>query len=220
MKSYSEFRNSNYLNLLSYALIIYIFKVNLCMSSELFNMTISNASNNDQVNLNYSLTNLSNNSMSRVQIISTNKANRLISTSLPIGPNSLFYTQQSADIMSMMSDLSSTTSSAQMSSSLTRRICYFANWAPYREISPPLYPDNIDPSLCTHIHYAFAKIDPATLALVPTEDHDMNWTEKSNMPLYIRLYGLRRRNMALKILLAVGGNKQETSYMNNRFQII
>jgi GH18 family chitinase len=88
---------------------------------------------------------------------------------------------------------------------LQRRVCYFANWAPYRELNPPLYPDDIDPSLCTHIHYAFAKIDPATLALLPTEEHDMNWTERTNMPLYIRLYGLKRRNMALKILLAVGG---------------
>lgn len=92
-----------------------------------------------------------------------------------------------------------------MSSTLQRRVCYFANWAPYRELSPPLYPDDIDPTLCTHIHYAFAKIDVQTLALLPTEEHDMNWTERTNMPLYIRLYGLKRRNMALKILLAVGG---------------
>jgi chitinase len=73
-------------------------------------------------------------------------------------------------------------------------------------LDPPLYPDNIDPSLCTHIHYAFAKVDPTTLSLVPTEEHDMNWTERTNMPLYIRLYGLKRRNLALKILLAVGGD--------------
>lgn len=88
---------------------------------------------------------------------------------------------------------------------LQRRVCYFANWAPYRDLSPPLYPDDIDPALCTHIHYAFAKIDLQSLALLPTEEHDMNWTERTNMPLYIRLYGLKRRNMALKILLAVGG---------------
>lgn len=88
---------------------------------------------------------------------------------------------------------------------LQRRICYFANWAPYRELDPPLYPDNIDPDICTHIHYAFAKIDPKTLDLVPTEEHDMNWTEKTKMPLFIRLYSLKRRNPSLKILLAVGG---------------
>lgn len=88
---------------------------------------------------------------------------------------------------------------------LQRRVCYFANWAPYRELDPPLYPDQIDPNICTHIHYAFAKIDPITLSLLPTEEHDMNWTEKANMPLFIRLYSLKRRNPALKILLAVGG---------------
>lgn len=94
---------------------------------------------------------------------------------------------------------------SQAAPTLQRRVCYFANWAPYRDLSPPLYPDDIDPALCTHIHYAFAKIDLQSLALLPTEEHDMNWTERTNMPLYIRLYGLKRRNMALKILLAVGG---------------
>ena len=86
-----------------------------------------------------------------------------------------------------------------------RRVCYFANWAPYRGLKPALYPDSIDPELCTHIHYAFAKIDPDTLSLLPTEEHDINWTRSTKMPLYIRLYGLKRRNVDLKILLAVGG---------------
>ena len=90
-------------------------------------------------------------------------------------------------------------------SSLQRRVCYFANWAPYRNIEPPFYPDQIEPDLCTHIHYAFAKIDPESLTVVSTEEHDMDWTEQSKMPLYIRLYSLKRRNPALKILLAVGG---------------
>ena len=68
--------------------------------------------------------------------------------------------------------------------------------------------------MCTHIHYAFAKIDPVTLNLVGTEDYDMNWTEKSNMPLYIRLYGLKRKNPALKILLAVGGWSAKSTGFN------
>ena len=98
-----------------------------------------------------------------------------------------------------------TESNENNSNILQRRVCYFANWAPYRSLKPALYPDQIEPTLCTHIHYAFAKIDPLTLNLVPTEEHDMKWTENSNMPLYIRLYSLKRRNTALKILLAVGG---------------
>lgn len=98
-------------------------------------------------------------------------------------------------------------SSNEIDSSHTkpRRVCYFANWAPYRGLKPSLYPDIIDPELCTHIHYAFAKIDPVSLSLVPTEEHDINWTESTKMPLYIRLYSLKRRNVDLKILLAVGG---------------
>ena len=94
---------------------------------------------------------------------------------------------------------------ANPNSPLKRRICYYANWAPYRDLTPPLYPDQIDPALCTHIHFAFAKIDPKNFSILPTEEHDINWTAKSNMPLYIRLYGLKRRNTNLKILLAIGG---------------
>lgn len=101
------------------------------------------------------------------------------------------------------SELPSNASNGEFS--LQRRVCYFSNWSPYRDINPILYPDAIDSSLCTHIHYAFAKIDPFNLTLVPTEDHDMNWTDRSKMPLFIRLYGLKRRNMAIKIVLGVGG---------------
>ena len=42
----------------------------------------------------------------------------------------------------------------------------------------------------------------------------MNWTEKSNMPLYIRLYSLKRKNPALKILLAVGGWSAKSTGFN------
>ena len=46
---------------------------------------------------------------------------------------------------------------------------------------PTLYPDHIDPLLCTHIHYAFADINPLTLAITPTEEHDIHWTERLGM---------------------------------------
>lgn len=42
----------------------------------------------------------------------------------------------------------------------------------------------------------------------------MNWTEKSNMPLYIRLYSLKRKNPTLKILLAVGGWSAKSTGFN------
>ncbi|CAF0941007.1 unnamed protein product [Didymodactylos carnosus] len=86
-----------------------------------------------------------------------------------------------------------------------RVVCYYANWSLYREAMPILYPDQIDPTLCTHIHYAFADIDPLTLNIIPTELHDVQWTDRHSMPLYLRMYGLKRRNPSLKIILAVGG---------------
>jgi hypothetical protein len=46
---------------------------------------------------------------------------------------------------------------------------------------PTLYPDHIDPLLCTHIHYAFADINPLTLAITPTEEHDIHWTDRLGM---------------------------------------
>ncbi|CAF0741823.1 unnamed protein product [Didymodactylos carnosus] len=87
-----------------------------------------------------------------------------------------------------------------------RIVCYYTNWSVYRESTIPiLYPDSIDPHICTHIHYAFAKIHPVTLNIEPTEKHDTHWTDHHSMPLYHRLYGLKRRNPQLKIILAVGG---------------
>jgi chitinase len=99
-----------------------------------------------------------------------------------------------------------------------RRVCFFANWAPYRGVNPNLLPDKIDPFLCTHIHYAFAKIDPTSLKLEPTEEHDNNWTERSNIPLYIRLFGLKRKNPSLKIILAVGGWSAKSRGFNRATQ--
>ncbi|CAF0752708.1 unnamed protein product [Rotaria sordida] len=86
-----------------------------------------------------------------------------------------------------------------------RVVCYYTNWSLYREAMPTLYPDHIDPLLCTHIHFAFADINPLTLAITPTEDHDIHWTDRLGMPLYLRMYGLKRRNPSLKIILSVGG---------------
>lgn len=62
-----------------------------------------------------------------------------------------------------------------------RIVCYYTNWSLYREAMPTLYPDHIDPLLCTHIHYAFADINPLTLAITPTEEHDIHWTERLGM---------------------------------------
>ncbi len=62
-----------------------------------------------------------------------------------------------------------------------RIVCYYTNWSVYRHTNIPiLYPDAIDPALCTHIHVAFAVINPLTLRIQPSEKHDTHYTDVFN----------------------------------------
>lgn len=51
-------------------------------------------------------------------------------------------------------------------------ICYHTNWSQYRSGLGQFYPENIDPFLCTHIIYAFAKI--TNNELTPYEWNDLS----------------------------------------------
>ena len=39
------------------------------------------------------------------------------------------------------------------------RVCYYTNWSQYRTQPMGYFPDDLDPYLCTHVVWAFAKID-------------------------------------------------------------
>ena len=52
------------------------------------------------------------------------------------------------------------------------RVCYFSNWAQYRPGGGKFSPRDIDPFLCTHIVYAFSKINNETLLLDKVEHND------------------------------------------------
>nr|AMT75074.1 chitinase Cht10 [Locusta migratoria] len=77
-------------------------------------------------------------------------------------------------------------------------VCYFTNWAWYRQGIGKYLPSDIDTSLCTHIAYGFAVLDGSTLTIKP---HD-SWADLDN-EFYTKVSGLKKKG--IKVLLAIGG---------------
>ncbi|XP_069094534.1 chitotriosidase-1-like [Pleurodeles waltl] len=80
-------------------------------------------------------------------------------------------------------------------SSAAKLVCYFTNWAQYRQGEAKFLPENIDPSLCTHLLYAFAGM----------KDNQISTVEWNDETLYQEFNGLKSRNPGLKTLLSIGG---------------
>jgi len=81
-------------------------------------------------------------------------------------------------------------------------VCYYSNWAQYRPKPASYFPEDIDPQLCTHVIFAFAKINEAS-ELEPFEwnDDSTDWSRG----MYNRTIELKKKNRKLKVLIAVGG---------------
>ena len=84
-----------------------------------------------------------------------------------------------------------------------RVVCYYTNWAQYRQGKGKYDPTSIKSagSICTHIHYAFAKIENGELKPYEWNDpdhdgHDGNFRLVTN---------LKKSVPGLKVLLSVGG---------------
>ena len=58
-----------------------------------------------------------------------------------------------------------------------KRVCYHTNWSQYRPDQGKFYPENIDPFLCTHIMYSFAKMVGNQLAAYEWNDDSTDWME-------------------------------------------
>ena len=81
------------------------------------------------------------------------------------------------------------------------RVCYHTNWSQYRPGAGKFWPENIDPHLCTHLVYSFAKINRNNDKLAMYE-----WNDDK---LYPRFNALKKKNAGLRTLLAVGGWNHE-----------
>ncbi|GLV44511.1 Chitinase 10 [Carabus blaptoides fortunei] len=77
-------------------------------------------------------------------------------------------------------------------------VCYFTNWAWYRQGDGKYKPEDIDTSLCTHITYGFAVLDSNSLTIKP---HD-SWADIDN-EFYHKVTALRAKG--IKVLIAIGG---------------
>ncbi|KAF7989656.1 hypothetical protein HCN44_008330 [Aphidius gifuensis] len=74
-------------------------------------------------------------------------------------------------------------------------ICYLTNWSHKRPGAGKFMPEDIDPSLCSHVVYAFATL----------KDHLLTESNEKDAEMYERLITLREKNPDIKILLAIGG---------------
>ncbi len=77
-------------------------------------------------------------------------------------------------------------------------VCYFTNWAWYRQSGGKFLPEDIDTDLCTHIVYGFAVLDRDNLIIKP---HD-SWADLDNK-FYERVVKLRAKGV--KVSVAIGG---------------
>ncbi|XP_013390219.1 chitotriosidase-1-like [Lingula anatina] len=88
--------------------------------------------------------------------------------------------------------------------------CWFTNWAQHRsDLAAKFLPEDIDVNLCTHIYYAFAKVDRGTNGEFTVKPYEGN-----DFELYSRVIGLKHYKPTLKVLLAVGGWTHGTAAFN------
>lgn len=77
-------------------------------------------------------------------------------------------------------------------------VCYFTNWAWYRQGGGKYLPEDIDSRLCTHIVYGFAVLDGTSLTIKP---HD-TWADFDNK-FYERVVAHKKKGV--KVTVAIGG---------------
>lgn len=76
-----------------------------------------------------------------------------------------------------------------------RVVCYYTNWSRKRPGTGKFEPNDIDPTLCTHLIYAFAGL----------KENKIEPTEETDEDAYKQVVALKEKNPTLRVLLAIGG---------------
>lgn len=79
-------------------------------------------------------------------------------------------------------------------------VCYYISWGIYRAGTAKFTSENIDPFLCTHIIYAFAKLDEKSLTMQPADPN-----ADIKLESFKNVVEVKKKNPKLKVLLAIGG---------------
>lgn len=89
-------------------------------------------------------------------------------------------------------------------------VCYLGSWANYRTGDAKFLIEHIDPFLCTHLIYGFAKLENNKITVYdPYLDLKENW----GLGAFERFNNLKKRNPQLSTLIAIGGwNEGSTKY--------
>ncbi|XP_066255008.1 probable chitinase 2 [Euwallacea similis] len=91
-------------------------------------------------------------------------------------------------------------------------VCYIGTWAVYRPDKGAFTVENLDPSLCTHIIYSFAGLNPSEDS-IKSLDPWQDLTENYGKGGYQRITTLKLRYPHLKVSLAIGGwNEGSANY--------
>ncbi|GFT91543.1 chitotriosidase-1, partial [Nephila pilipes] len=80
-------------------------------------------------------------------------------------------------------------------------VCYFTNWAQYRPNEGKYVPEDIDPTLCTHLIFAFGWMKKHKISSFDSTDE----TKNGKKGMYERLVDVKNKNKDAKVLLAIGG---------------
>ncbi|KAF3422630.1 hypothetical protein E2986_01595 [Frieseomelitta varia] len=111
----------------------------------------------------------------------------------PMAPTVTPTTVQTPSASSTSTDQSQTKPDSRF-----KMICYFTNWAWYRQEGGKFLPEDIDTDLCTHVLYGFAVLDGSQLTI---KSHD-SWADIDNK-FYERVAALKSKG--IKVLMAIGG---------------